>query len=194
MNAIGPLPLPTDNLYKFCALTGVAIVLFVFYTVGRLSDDLLQRVNAETLAVDKAEIELDFLTRLTDQIDEIVNNAKANLSDEEARKQGKVPLHISEEELQKLVERADELRRDSGLKLAELHSANREIGQAQSRLKFVRLVGAVLASIGAWFALHGFQKWSVIQKMQDLALERQTAELRQKPAKVKTSAGQGGSE
>jgi hypothetical protein len=36
MNAMGPVPLPTDNLYKFCALTGVAMVLFSYYTSSHL--------------------------------------------------------------------------------------------------------------------------------------------------------------
>ena len=40
MNAIGPLPLPTDNLYKFYALTGVAVILLTLYTAWRLSDDV----------------------------------------------------------------------------------------------------------------------------------------------------------
>ena len=179
MNTIGPLPLPTDNLYKFCALIGVAVILFTFYTTGRLTDDLLQRVSAASLAAQKAEIEADFLKRLADRIQKTVDDTKANLSDEDYHKQGKVPLHISEEELHKMVERMNELYRDLRLKFAEVHSATHEITEAQAHLRFIRIVGAVCAAAGAWFALYGFRKWHALQKMQDKALERQVADRTQ---------------
>ncbi|SRR6266487_1149843 len=180
MNAIGPLPLPTDNLYKFYALTGVAVIALTFYSVGQLTDDLLRRVNAASLAAEKAEIEMDFLKRLTDQVEKTVNDAKANLSDEDARKQGKIPFHISEEELRKMIERMNDLYRDFRLKLAEVHSATHEITEAQSYLRFIRIVGTVCASAGACFASYGFRKWRILQKMQDKALERQLADLQPK--------------
>lgn len=180
MNAFGPLPLPTDNLYKFYALTGVAIVFFAFYATGRLSDDLIRRVNAQTLAVEKAEIERDYLKNLIDRLNKIVDDAKANLSDEDAHKQGKIPLHISEQDLGKLIDRAGELTRDFSLKMAELNSATREITQAQRYLTFVRIIGLVFSVAGALLAQYGFKKWSVIQEMQDKALERQFAELQPK--------------
>jgi hypothetical protein len=176
MSAFG-LPLPTDNLYKFYALTGVAIVLFTVYTVNRLTEELLHRVRATSLAVDKAEIESDFLKHQKDRIKEIGNGAKANLSDEDARKQGKVPLHISEEEFEKMLVQTEELDRDFRLRLAEARSASNENGQALRSLKDVRIVGMILGIFGGLLALYGFKKWSVIQQMQDKALEREFPEL-----------------
>src|SRR5436190_11628559 len=178
MNTLGALPLPTDNLYKFYALTGVAIVLLTFYTVNRLSDDLSQRVNAASLAVEKGEIESNFLEHRTNRIKEIADDAKAQLSGEVARKDGKPTLHISEQEAAKMLVQTEELNRDFGLKLAEIHAAMREIAQAKGYLKFIRIVGTLCATAGAWLALYGFKKWRVIQKMQDKALERQFAELK----------------
>jgi hypothetical protein len=35
--------LPTDNLYKFCAISGIVIVLFVGYTTWQKWSDLRQR-------------------------------------------------------------------------------------------------------------------------------------------------------
>src|SRR6266496_1217231 len=130
MNAFGPLPLPTDNLYKFYALTGLAIFLFSLYVGWQFSEDLHRRMNAASLAVNKAKIEADYLTRLTDRLGQIANDAKANLSDEDTRKQGKVLLHISEEDLRKMIERRDELLRDVRLKLAEVDSAEKEVEKA----------------------------------------------------------------
>jgi hypothetical protein len=176
MSAFGPLPLPTDNLYKFYALTGVAIVLLTLYAVNRLTDDLLHRVNAATLAVDKAEIESDFLKHRKDRIKEIGNDAKAQLSGQATDTQGRVPLHVSEEELEKMIVQTEELDRDFHLKVAEVHSATREITQAQRFLTFVRIVGTVLVIVGVLLASHGFRKWKVIQQMQDKALARQFAE------------------
>src|SRR5438094_4499421 len=123
MNTIGALPLPTDNLYKFYALTGVAIVLLTFYTVNRLSDDLLQRVNAASLAVEKAEIESDFLKQRTNRIKEIADDAKAQLSGEDQRKDGKPTLNISKQEAAKMLVQTEELTRDFALKIAEMHAA-----------------------------------------------------------------------
>ena len=177
MNAFGSLPLPTDNLYKFCALTGVAIFLFSCYVGWRLSDDLIQRVNAQNLAVEKAKIEVDYLERFVDRLGQIVDNTKANLGDEDALKQGKIPLHVPEEDLRKMIQRKDELVRDSRLKIAELNSATREIAQAESYLKFIRIVGTFWVIAGFLLAVYGFIKWIGVQKMQDKVLERQFAEL-----------------
>ena len=108
MNAIGPLPLPTDNLYKFCALTGVAMVLFSYYTAWRFSDDLLRRMNATSLASKKAQIETDFLKRQVDRTEKTMNDLKANSTEEDAYKAGKVPLHISSDELRKTIQEMHE--------------------------------------------------------------------------------------
>src|SRR5947209_1014418 len=44
---MNPLPsLPTDNLYKFCAISGLVIVIFVGYTTWQKWSDLRQRGEA----------------------------------------------------------------------------------------------------------------------------------------------------
>jgi hypothetical protein len=173
MNAMGPLPLPTDNLYKFCALTGVAVILFSLYAGWRFSDDLRRRMNTASLAAKKAEIEMDFLKDLTGRTEKTVNDLKVNQSDEDIYKEGKVPLHISSEELRKGVERVHELYRDMRLKLAEVDSANDEIYKAGTNINLVRFGSLFLLIVGNTLAFYGFRKWFALQKMQDKALERQ---------------------
>jgi len=77
-------------------------------------------MSAASLATEKAQIEADFLKRLTDRIQTLLNIANAHQSDEDLRKEGKIPLHVSEDDLRKMVDRMDELYRDLRLKSAEV--------------------------------------------------------------------------
>lgn len=177
MNALAPLPLPTDNLYKFCALTGVAMTLFFYYTAWRFSDDLLRRINVASLTAKKAEIERDFLNRQIDRLEKTINDLKANESEEDVRKEGKIPLYVSAEELRKKMDQMHELLRDQSLKFAEADFAFREVAEAQMNLNFVRIFGLLVAGTGCSLAVYGFRKWHGLQKIQDRALERQLAEV-----------------
>lgn len=53
-----PLPLPTDNLYKFCAITGIVIIGFSIFYFDKVVRDLVDRREAIQLAIEKAKIEI----------------------------------------------------------------------------------------------------------------------------------------
>jgi hypothetical protein len=143
------LPLPTDNLYKFTALAGVAICIFSFLTpMDRWSE--FAKLLAET------EADLVFL--------------QAQVSNFNEDTQHKLKYPDSQ------VVRADELIDRSIKQRESLNKVERQISYAKSLrdllMEQMRVFWS-LFSLGLCMSLIGFLLWYIkVQRPQDLATEK----------------------
>lgn len=142
------LPLPTDNLYKFCALVGVVIIGVAVYWEDNLVEDVRRRSVKLSLETKQAKIEVDYLQELSADV------KRVNM------------------------EQVRSLKRDIQLKVAEMESAQTEIKREHERSKQGIWDTAMAAIVGGLLAIYGFGKWYVLQKQQDKLLGRQIAGFR----------------
>jgi hypothetical protein len=142
--------LPTDNLYKFLALSGLVIVLFSFiFPMKRIGEIELKSLEIKT-QVEVLKIEIDYLKEDTKTWAE-----KANLNHEETvllRKRTK----------------------DAAIKVAELGGRTEQIEALRGELRFYWRFIKVTVWLGAVISLVGFYLWYfLVQKPNDLLLRKQ---------------------
>lgn len=138
-----PTP-PTDNLYKFVALTGLILLIFAFiYPLQLISDLELRTVDTNTkislLAVEKSNIEEDLAT---------------------AKKSKK----LSFEEIESLADRS----RKFQLKSVEVDGEHERLGTLTKQLRFVWNALTILIVFGFGMTCVGFYCWYYrVQKVLD---------------------------
>ena len=65
---MGPFPLPTDNLYKFCAFVGVVMIGLCLYRSFNLKHEYAIREIELGAATQRADLEKTALQRLLDEV------------------------------------------------------------------------------------------------------------------------------
>jgi hypothetical protein len=203
-----PLTPPTDNLYKFVALSGVA--LFIVGLAGpwtALSNVKGEAFKRETeFAVFKAES--DALVRTTTELTKRAEDLAAEVDRLNAKPGDSLPTWLWLEpvprtedvqtryraitqERETIVRRRDELLTRAARLLAEVEGVRRSIDDAQVLV----LAGAALALFGAGLAIWGFRRWYYrVQRYLDLQLAREFAAADTAAGNVskgETSAGAG---
>lgn len=169
-----PISPPTDNLYKFCAITGVIIVLTSLYIPLTLSHDLRRQVAAVKLDLSKAEIESKYVTEEAARYRKIVENYNNGLTEDKSRARGKMPVIISEQEFKEGLAALLKAAKDVELKTAEIRSGSEQSEDLLSELRFVRNTAYGSSFFGLVLALFGFRRWyEKIQIYQDKLLQRQ---------------------
>ena len=168
---MNPLPLPTDNLYKFCALTGVLLAAFCAYIAWTKSDDLVRRANDLQLAQEKVVIETEYLSAKIKRVEDAIENFKSQLTEEQSRKSGKVPIPITSAEFRAHVDQLRDLLRDVQIKDAEKAALKREVNQASGRLHLILWFGWLGSIVGVVMGIYGFSNWYAVQRLQDRLLE-----------------------
>jgi hypothetical protein len=179
--------IPTDNLYKFCALSGLLLFGFsLVYPMLKLSEAELQVIDIqeqnELLSVDYKRTD-----RVIAQVEKDLHSAEAQKNQLEAdlSKNPKNPSNLQQgnELTQALV-----LLRTKQSALRDLHDDNSraqiKINAAERKLKYAlveirRFTGAMIigAALGAGLCWFGFKNWySKIQSPQDQLLHQQLAE------------------
>ena|SRR5450432_2397964 len=119
--------LPTDNLYKFCAITGVVIVTLVAYSTWTRKDDPQRRIIAVRFELSKEKIESDYLQIL----------AKANITESQQRPNSAESL----EELKGVAAKHFERDRDLKMKMEEINAATSGVELSASDLSRVTWCG-----------------------------------------------------
>ena len=150
--------LPTDNLYKFLALSGLAIVTFsIVFPMIRDSE-----LNLMMLETDKnmkvANIEKELFDK---RIDKFLNSDLGSNLDE---------LKMREEEL----EIWRNLLKDQQIYTVDLEYEVRKFEELHKELKFIQLLMKFGFGVGLIITFLGFLLWYVrVQKPNDLLLRKQ---------------------
>lgn len=137
MDMSSSLPsLPTDNLYKFCAIAGLLIIgAFIYFKVTKTAE-FHRRDIAVKLMIRKSEIEADLLKALIKDDEK----EERDLSDP-AHATGAIKAETTGAEFARKVEHHRELQRDLGVRLAEANSANEELSAIGQEVEVIRKYG-----------------------------------------------------
>ncbi|ROO13837.1 hypothetical protein BK673_01820 [Pseudomonas fluorescens] len=68
---------PTDNLYKFLAITGMLCFVFFFFDLNKRADELESKIDAATMQQAEFKATLENLTDSADQITKEINELMA---------------------------------------------------------------------------------------------------------------------
>lgn len=168
---VSPIPLPTDNLYKFLALTGVVIVGASVYFVFPLVDELVSKSEKVTMMLKQARVESDYWDTIGTRHQDTIDRALGKKPQEE----GKIIATISPEELEKQVKISMEAVKNQRLKLEEIAMLNGQIPRLAAHVQRMILISRIGSVVGVLLAVFGFYRWWGIQQLQDQLLRTEAA-------------------
>ena len=169
---MNPLPsLPTDNLYKFCAISGLVIVIFVGYTTWQKWSDLRQRGEAIEAEAEAMKLSVGWWQTL-----------------ERERSESLKTLAKSDPTMPTIVLNGDPIPRDQfwnyldnrekeietgRLKTVDSVARFGKIVSLQQEMIWMLWVAGGSIAFGLLLMGYGFWNWRAIQLKQDTLLEMQ---------------------
>jgi hypothetical protein len=163
-----PLPVPTDNLYKFCAITGVVLIVLSSYAAWQRFDELSKREIALEIAlkrndIDKAFVDIDAELAKSDLENSKLENDRNNFEERSRLLKDKIAKGFADTK--------------AGWKDAEQNVATaKELLLLNSELKVTAWVGGVGCLFGMIIGGYGFYNWRRLQLLQDSVLTKQLDE------------------
>jgi len=181
-----PLPtLPTDNLYKFCAISGLAIILVSGYASWSITNALFKLKNQQTLAIEKAALESEFINKSFDVTQrshadllynqknrDLIAEGKSPEESSEARERLRVPLSPADVHRQLEEEIASSKR--ILLDKLEIEARLAEMNWVADERIVIRWITAAGMLGGAALSFYGFRNWRTLQIHQDKLFLAQT--------------------
>jgi len=180
-----PTP-PTDNLYKFQALSGLTIiVLTVWFLAGQLNDVLLQCIDARN-DITRLELEMsnvkqdikllvDNMSRMDESLTNVVTQNQKDNAVAKLNKYGEQRQELQTQE------------RDILLKGNAIEAKAYLIDWEKSKVEILGILGVFAIAFGLILSIHGFRNWyKKIQVYQDQILKNES-ELALKEFEAKIS-------
>jgi len=201
-------PIPTDNLYKFIAISGLVIIgLTTFYPLKMVNESTLKTVQYATdmhkYSIERGRIATEYkkLANISEQLNKKAETHLAELKREYKKKMAGLPYTIPPAEKLELDDEYKEnekmLKQTSfelDLKNADLEGKKSELDIIKSNLFFLRVLMYVGFAIGALLTMYGFTLWYLkVQQPLDLILLGQSQRPINEPKETATSqAPEGG--
>jgi len=178
--------IPTDNMYKFFAITGLVIVIYAI-TIPYAKIQELKKQNIANVG------ERELIILEWTQLEELAENYKNNTENltsralKIAKKNQRIPESLSNELKDKLYETIEEkkelIQKKHLFKQKELQY-NNKITLYEYNLKLTKsytIIGLVLGILGIFLSVFGFIFWYIrCQRNQDLIMKQQVNELNKK--------------
>lgn len=162
---------PTDSLYKFCAISGIVVILFSIYYPHTLIIDLSCKVNDVTQEIEVNMVNSAYLKSKIIQMKEILSNAKSQQRGDYVSDPNKLELAYSDSEIKDLLMKIEEMNRDIGIASATLEHNHEETGELLSEIKKIKWLSLTAGVLGCLLASYGFRRWYYrIQIYQDRML------------------------
>jgi hypothetical protein len=156
---VSPIPpLPTDNLYKFCAVAGgLAIVVSGLVVFQAWRDVLGQERSISTRTADELEREWDF--KLAEMV------AKPWWQPDGGTESEKTAA------LAELQKQANDIKAAMGDASKRLEADRERLDVARYDFGIVRLAAGIAAVFGVVLGVYGFYNWRLVQLKQDQLLD-----------------------
>jgi hypothetical protein len=175
---------PTDNLYKFIALSGVVFMVtsaFPVYWQAKLKFELIQVQGEKWKATKKknwACADTDYLRTKTNKLKEETSKWKAARDLEAAEPQliekKRLEIRTEAHEIRAGITETERLYRDSEIAAIEVKTKEKEIAQRLEVIRLLKYVAAGGLSSGAILSVFGFFLWyHKLQKYQDKIVKKQ---------------------
>lgn len=176
MNLPIPQP-PTDNLYKFMAISGLLMLAAVVYFPFRFEMFLMDKAETTQMdiAVEKADQEFE-----KNKIDILSNIVSTSISIQKGTYKNSVdkfPLVYSNDEIKRLENEVFDLQHGTALGYAKIQVNDDMLQSYKKWLHIILWIQLPLMIISSQFAIRGFRLWhSRIQIYVDKAIKRGAVE------------------
>ena len=170
--------LPTDNLYKFCAIAGVALFIFGASYALEKSVELNIRVSNDNTKISVMQKQIEFWKEDVEHQKQDVGRVSYDIGSLEKQR------HVSSEQLDsvknensatvvqqaKLIETSRKIQIQAIRLLGEVNNARILF----HNFLFMSIICGLSILFGSWLALFGFRRWyALVQVPQDNAAFRQ---------------------
>ncbi|KXZ36279.1 hypothetical protein A0H77_13355 [Vibrio alginolyticus] len=160
--------LPTDNLYKFLALSGVLLFCFGQYFVHSQISDLEEKSNKMQLSSVELEIKLEWLIDEINTLQEIQDNTIAEQKGELKDEPSKMLITYSIQEYKALSETLNDKRLESKLETARLKHSAKYVAKLLDSVTRYNNILWVWSAVSLMLAIYGFTMWYLkVQKPLD---------------------------
>lgn len=182
---MSPISLPTDNLYKFCAFTGLLIIILSVYAIWTSNDSLQRKLIWLTrdASIYAAEMEtLEPVGKGIDNADKTSEELKppgegASIEEKqlyiektkEQIKQRTDQIAILKTQISKVRQQGEEWRK-AFYRIVDMNATMEEIVLSAKQLRTIKWAGGTFVAIGSILASYGFVNWRRIQRLQDQQL------------------------
>jgi hypothetical protein len=151
--------LPTDNLYKFVALAGVAIIVSTLYLLVTQSLNIVDRVTNTREAAHTAIARHDIVLKRAQNLNELLKNSIAARNGTLKKDPQKLDIGYSDDEIKAAMKSLEQSEEESALELVKVKDA-----LERSKLELVAaiclLIMGLFAQAAGWsLAAWGFRCW-----------------------------------
>lgn len=168
---MAPLPLPTDNLYKFCALTGVVLLVLFFWKTSELKDEYA----AKSIEFDSVSQKLAIEQKI---LEATLEKRRAELSELEKAISAGNPSTDKIQEVTRKTDESGRLVREQQLRSIDFKAVSSNLHLIMEH-RFELLYVSIFVFIGAGLlSIYGFKNWRRLQLKQDELLDLQLKEAR----------------
>lgn len=182
--------LPTDNLYKFLALAGIAIfILSNYFSLTRIVE-----VGGRIIDVEEARLIVkarqESLKSKSERLHKIIDNSIAEQSGHNRREDlGKLDIHYSETEIKELVNQVYNLIDEQDMASAKLQTSLMRLVNLKNLSDKIRNMDIIFSAIGGLMIYNGFSLWyRRVQKPLDELLQRELLIHKQTQSALKDNA------
>ncbi|MCG8016839.1 MAG: hypothetical protein JAY97_11535 [Candidatus Thiodiazotropha sp. 'RUGA'] len=151
--------LPTDNLYKFIALSGLIVMLFSIYILETKTSDLEDKVYATEIEQAQLTIEIKALQKKTVELNEIVNNTINEHNECSSQAIDQMVVRYSDAEIKKMINDTEDATLQINLKVAEKKITLKRQTQLINQLRDLLFLGRIYIWFGFLVSIFGFTLW-----------------------------------
>jgi exonuclease VII large subunit len=174
--------LPTDNLYKFLALSGVVILLFSAYFMKTRVLELEDQV--EILKAEK-QIGLEKIRSIEEcqkNLENIINNSIAEQTGKLKKDKNKLELQYSDTEIKQIQRELHETMLEQRIEAIKTTSKAKRLSQLIEQSSELVNWGSLCVGLGVFLANIGFLLWyKKVQKPLDLRMQMELQRLQTNP-------------
>lgn len=161
--------LPTDNLYKFCAISGIVIVMFVGYTTWQKWSELRQRGESIQAEADAVKLSVPWWQMLEKERSEALKDLAKNDPTTPTIMLNGDP--IPRDQFWKFLDRREKDIETGRLKIVDTMASAKKTMSLEQELNRMLWVADGTIVFGLFLMGYGFWNWRTIQLKQDRVLE-----------------------
>jgi hypothetical protein len=151
--------LPTDNLYKFLALSGTAIVLATMYLITTWTLTVWDHATEALEAVELSTARLESAKRKLDLFGTLIDNSIADRNGTRKHDPSKLELTYSDDEIKAMRNSIVQESEAMALENVKVKVASRRITDQHAQLIALCVIGAPFMFVGSMMMITGFRFW-----------------------------------
>lgn len=174
--------LPTDNLYKFCAIAGLIIMGFsVYYPLS-----LLRTLHADLIDIstdlDVLHAETEFWDRRSKRLNGLIKNSVERKQTRKDPDPSEFSLGYSDQEIKGMIDEFERLDRDQKITLVKVKGNHKKSENLIGEVGTLRFVFPISITIGFMLSTWGFVAWYIrVQRPLDEKLKETGSKAGTKP-------------